>query len=91
MTRLVASQQKIRTRSMHDRFVKFTSYYNQITMVAKKQHGARQSDHIQIIQPTCNGDVMFCILRFLHFNAPLKVLCVLRPHPILYLEIGVVC
>eukprot|EP00731_Ephydatia_muelleri_P028615 Em0020g259a len=33
-------QQKIRTRSMHDRFVKFTSYYNQITMVAKKQHGA---------------------------------------------------
>ena len=41
------SQQKIRTRSMHDRFVKFTSYYNQITMVAKKQHGARQSDHIR--------------------------------------------
>ena len=43
----LSAQQKIRTRSMHDRFVKFTSYYNQITMVAKKQHGARQSDHIR--------------------------------------------
>ena len=47
---VIRTQQKIRTRSMHDRFVKFKSYYYQITMVAKKHRPKHrlglETDHV---------------------------------------------